>query len=76
MKMRLSFVAVAATAVAWLTPPPQAGCVIALESDEKNFTVSCKVDTKIGVVQVSCAGNTPPLAKTYSLCEYNKAGPW
>ena len=88
MKMRLWLAALAATAVAWLAPPAQAGCVIAPDgksinvvtdnpsSDEKNCAVSCKVDTKIGVVQVSCGGNTPPLAKAHSLCDYDKPEAW
>jgi len=88
MKMRLLLAALAATAVAWLAPPAQAGCVIAPDgksinvvtdnasSDEKNCAVSCKVDTKIGVVQVSCGGNTPPLAKAHSLCDYDKPEAW
>ena len=88
MKMRLWLAALAATGVAWLAPPAQAGCVIAPDgksinvvtdnpsSDEKNCAVSCKVDTKIGVVQVSCGGNTPPLAKAHSLCDYDKPEAW
>jgi hypothetical protein len=88
MKMRLWLAALAATGVAWLAPPAQAGCVIAPDgksinvvtdnpsSDEKNCAVSCEVDTKIGVVQVSCGGNTPPLAKAHSLCDYDKPEAW
>jgi hypothetical protein len=38
--------------------------------------VSCKVDTKIGVVSVSCGGNTPPLAKDHSLCAFDKTEVW
>jgi hypothetical protein len=84
MKMRLLLVAVAATAAMWLAPSAQAGCIIAPDgksinvvtdngsSDEKTCSVSCKVDTKIGVVQVSCGGNTPPLAKGHSLCDYDR----
>jgi hypothetical protein len=45
-------------------------------SDEKNCAVSCKVDTKIGVVTVACGGNTPPLAKAHSLCDYDKPEAW
>jgi hypothetical protein len=37
--------------------------------------VSCKVDTKIGVVSVSCGGNTPPHAKD-SLCAFDKTEVW
>jgi hypothetical protein len=74
MKTRLVLAALAAMGVAWLAPPAHAGCVIAPDgksinvvtdngsSDEKNCAVICKVDTKIGVVQVSCGGNTPPHA--------------
>jgi len=88
MKMRLWLAALAATGVAWLAPPAQAGCVIAPDgksinvvtdnpsSDEKNCAVSCKVDTKIGVVQVACGGTTPPLAKGHSLCDYDKPEAW
>src|SRR5476651_306682 len=88
MKTRLLLAALAATAVAWLAPPAQAGCITAPDgksinvvtdnssSDEKNRAVSCKVDTKIGVVQVSCGGNTPPLAKAHLLCDYDKPEAW
>jgi hypothetical protein len=69
-------------------PKAQAGCVIAPDgksinvvtdngsSDEKTCSVSCKVDTKIGVVQLSCGGTTLPFAKAYSLCNYDKPESW
>ena len=88
MKTRLLFAALAVAGVAWLAPPAQAGCVISPDqksinvvtdnpsSDEKNCAVKCQVDTKIGVVQVSCGGNTPPLAKGHSLCDYDKPEAW
>jgi hypothetical protein len=88
MKIRLLFAALAATAAVWLAPSARAGCIIAPDgksinvvtdngsSDEKTCSVSCNVDTKIGVVQVSCGGNTPPLAKAHSLCDYDKPEPW
>jgi hypothetical protein len=84
MKTRLSAAALAAAAVLWLAPQAQAGCVISPDrksitvvtdngaNEEKNCAVKCKVDTKIGVVQVSCGGNTPPLAKAHSLCAFEK----
>jgi hypothetical protein len=84
MNTRLLIAALAATGIAWLAPPALAGCVIAPDgksinvvtdngsSDEKTCSVACKVDTKIGVVQVACGGNTPPLAKGHSLCDYEK----
>ena len=84
MQLRVLIAALAATAVIWLAPAAQATCVIAPDgksinvvtdnsaSDEKSCEVSCKVDTKIGVVQVSCGGDTPPLAKAHSLCAFDK----
>ena len=80
--------ALAAMAVAWLAPHAQASCVIAPDGksmnvvtdnpsgDEKNCAVKCQVDTKIGVVQVGCGGNTPPLAKAHSLCDFDKPEAW
>jgi hypothetical protein len=68
--------------------PTRATCVIAPDgksinvvtdngsSDEKSCQVSCKVDTKIGVVSVACGGNTPPLAKDHSLCAFDKTEVW
>lgn len=79
---------IVAAMVSWLAVPAQAGCVIAPDqksinvvadnpsSDEKNCAVTCQVDTKIGVVQVACGGNTPPLAKEHSLCAFDKSEPW
>jgi hypothetical protein len=84
MKIRILVAALAATGAACLAPPAMAGCIIAPDgksinvvtdnasSSERTCAVSCKVDTKIGVVQVACGGNTPPLAKTHSLCDYDK----
>ena len=88
MKVRFLFAALAAVAVAWLAPRAQAGCVISPDqksidvvtdngvSEEKNCAVKCQVDTKVGVVQISCGGNTPPLAKAHSLCDFDKPEPW
>ena len=88
MKTRLLLAAVAAIAVASPAPPAQAGCVIAPDgksidvvsdnsaSAEKNCAVKCQVDTKIGVVQVGCGGNAPPLAKKHSLCDFDKPEAW
>jgi len=88
MKIRLICVALAATALLSLAPSAQANCVISPDgksinvvtdnsaSDEKNCAVTCQVDTKIGVIQVSCGGNTPPLAKDHSLCGFDKPEPW
>jgi hypothetical protein len=87
MTFRLWIAALAATGFALVTPA-NAGCVIAPDgksisavtdngaSDEKTCAVSCKVDTKIGVVQVACGGTTPPFAKAHSLCEYDKPEFW
>jgi hypothetical protein len=84
MNSRLLIAALAATGVACLAPPAFAGCVIAPDgksinvvtdngsSDQKTCSVACKVDTKIGVVQIGCGGTTPPLAKGHSLCDYDK----
>lgn len=80
-------VAFASAAATWLAPA-QATCVIAPDGksidvvtdngadEEKNCAVKCQVDTKIGVVQVSCGGNTPPHAKAHSLCDFDKPEPW
>ena len=38
--------------------------------------MKCRVDTKIGVTQVSCGGNTPPLARAHSLCNFDKPEPY
>jgi hypothetical protein len=68
--------------------PARAGCIISPDqksinvvtdnpsSDEKNCAVNCKVDTPKGVAQISCGGNAPPLAKGYSLCDYDKPERW
>jgi hypothetical protein len=88
MLKRLLLAAAAAFLVLSLAPPVQAGCRIAPDgksinivtdnssTDEKNCAVKCKVDTKIGVVQISCDGNAPPLAKAHSLCDFDKPEPW
>jgi hypothetical protein len=85
MKTRFLCAALAAAAAAiWLAPPAEAGCVISPDqksinvvtdngaSEEKNCAVKCQVDTKVGVVQIGCGGNTPPLAKGHSLCDFDK----
>jgi hypothetical protein len=71
-------------AVVCLAPRAEAGCVISPEgksinvvtdngaSEEKTCAVKCQVDTKIGLVQIGCGGNTPPLAKAHSLCDFDK----
>jgi hypothetical protein len=88
MKPRATVAACAAFTAIFLTSRAEAGCVIAPDgksidvvtdngtSDEKTCSVACQVDTKIGVVQVSCGGTTPPLAKAHSLCNFDKPEPW
>jgi hypothetical protein len=88
MKMRLRFAVLAAVALACVAQRAQAGCVISRDgksinvvtgnaaSEEKNCAVKCQVDTKIGVIAVSCGGNTPPLATAHSLCNFDKPEPW
>ena len=88
MKTRLVCAALAAAAFISQSAPVRAICVIAPDgksinvvtdngsSDEKSCQVSCKVDTKIGVVSVGCGGNTPPLAKDHSLCAFDKTEVW
>jgi hypothetical protein len=88
MKIHFAAAAMAALAVACLATGAGAGCVIAPDgksidvvtdngaSEETNCAVKCQVDTKIGLVQLSCGGNTPPLAKAHSLCGYDKPEPW
>ena len=68
--------------------PPRATCVIAPDgksiavvtdngySFEKNCAANCRVDTNIGVAQVSCGGNTPPLARAHTLCSFDKPQPY
>ena len=80
--------AAAAVALACLAAPAMAGCVISSDGksidvvtdngsdQEKNCAVKCQVDTKAGVVQVGCGGNTPPRAKAHSLCDFDKPEPW
>ncbi|MGA3303475.1 MAG: hypothetical protein ABSC72_09325 [Methylovirgula sp.] len=84
MNIRLVCAALAATALLGQFKSAQATCVIAPDhksisvvtdngaSDEKSCSVSCKVDTKVGVLQVGCGGTTPPLAKGHSLCGFDK----
>jgi hypothetical protein len=88
MNARLVCAAMVATVVVFQSMTARATCVIAPDgksinvvtdngsSDEKSCQVSCKVDTKIGVVSVSCGGNTPPLAKDHSLCGFDKTEVW
>jgi hypothetical protein len=88
MLKRLLPAAVAAAVMLSLSPPVQAGCVIGQggksinivtdnsSTDAENCMVKCKVDTKIGVTQISCGGNAPPLAKAHSLCDFDKPQPW
>jgi len=88
MKSRLFCASLAAFAIAALAPAAKAGCIISPDgksinvvtdngsSDAKSCSVSCKVDTKIGVVQVACGGTTPPFAKGHSLCDYDKPEAW
>jgi hypothetical protein len=86
MRRRLGFAVL--LIMACLSPRADAGCVISPEgksinvvtdngaSEEKNCAVKCQVDTKIGVQQISCGGNTPPLAKAHSLCDFDKPEPY
>jgi hypothetical protein len=88
MNARLVYAALAATVFVFQSMPVRATCVIAPDgksinvvtdngsSDEKSCQVSCKVDTKIGVVSVGCGGTTPPLAKDHSLCAFDKTEVW
>ena len=88
MKFPLVRAVLAVAAIVCAAAHARADCVIAPDnksidvvtdnpsSDEKNCAVKCQVDTKIGVVQVSCGGNAPPLAKGYSLCAFDKPEPW
>jgi hypothetical protein len=84
MKIRVVRAVFAATALVCQFTAAQATCVISPDhksisvvtdngaSDEKTCSVSCKVDTKVGVLQVSCGGTTPPLAKGHALCGFDK----
>ena len=88
MASRFVLAAAAAVVLACLAAPAKAGCVISPDDKaidvvtdngadrEKNCAVKCQVDTKIGVVQVGCGGNTPPRAKAHSLCDFDKPEPW
>ena len=44
-------------------------------TDEQTCNVTCKVDTKDGLANVSCCGNNPPLAKDHSLCHFERPAP-
>jgi hypothetical protein len=84
----MKFVAAVALAAVCLAMPAHATCVISPDGKsidvvtdngdaaEKNCAVKCQVDTKIGVAQVSCGGNAPPLAKGFSLCNFDKPEPY
>lgn len=88
MTIRFAVAAAAALILAGLAAPALAGCVIAPDhksidvvadnpsSDQKDCAISCKVDTKVGVVQISCGGVAPPLAKGLSLCNFGKPDAW
>jgi hypothetical protein len=88
MQARLSFAAFAALITVCLAAHAHAGCVISPDGksidivtdngagDEKTCRVSCKVETKVGVVQISCGGHAPPLAKAHSLCSLEKSEYW
>lgn len=88
MKNQCLLVAAAAALVLCLASSAQAGCVIAPDGksikvvadnpsrEEKNCAVKCQVDTKVGVVQLSCGGNTPPLAKDHALSDFDKPARW
>jgi hypothetical protein len=83
--MNLRLVALVTTVILLHSMPTQATCIIGPDgksitvvtdngsSDEKTCQVSCKVDTKVGVVSVACGGTTPPLAKGHSLCAFDKS---
>ena len=87
MQARL-YAALAAVAVVCLVSQANATCVIAPDGksinvvtdngadEEKTCAVKCQVDTKAGVVQIGCGGNTPPRAKAHSLCDFDKPEPW
>jgi hypothetical protein len=82
--MKSAMSAAVAAIVVCLAAPAHATCVIAPDgssidvvtdngdTSEKNCTVKCQVDTARGVAQVSCGGNTPPLAKAHSLCNFDR----
>jgi hypothetical protein len=84
MNSRFLCTALAAAVLVCQFTAAQASCVISSDhksisvvtdngaSDEKTCSVSCKVDTKVGVLQVGCGGTTPPLAKGHSLCGFDK----
>jgi len=88
MKSVFACAAAAAIVTACASAPVRATCVIAPDgksiavvtdngdSDEKNCAVKCRVDTNIGVAQVSCGGNTPPLARAHTLCSFDKPQPY
>ena len=88
MNARFLCAVLAAAAFACQSLPARAGCIIAPDgksinvvtdngsSDEKTCSVACKVDTKVGVINVGCGGTTPPLAKGHSLCAFDKPEVW
>jgi len=88
MQTRFFCAGFAALAAVLLAGPAGAGCVISPDGksinvvtdnptdEQKNCAVSCKVDTKIGVVTVACGGTTPPLARDHSLCDFDKPEVW
>ena len=88
MKPHLSVAAFATLITVYSAPHAYAGCVISPDgksidvvtdngaSDEKTCRVACQVETKIGVVQISCGGHAPPLAKAHSLCSFDRPEYW
>jgi hypothetical protein len=84
MRTVLAAAAAAALVLSCLVQPSRAGCVISGdgsaidmvtdngETSEKNCAVKCQVDTVRGVAQLSCGGNTPPLARAHSLCNFDR----
>ncbi len=86
--MIIRFVLAAGVAAVLFGVEAKATCVIAPDGksinvvtdngadEEKNCAVKCQVDTKIGVVRISCGGNAPPRAKAHSLCDFDKPEPW
>jgi len=84
MRFSIACLAAAALLIACLATPSRATCVISPDgakidivtdngdTAEKNCAVKCQVDTQKGVAQISCGGNTPPLAKAHSLCNFDR----
>ena len=71
----LSFLALPAGATCMISPDGSSIDVVTDngEAGEKNCAVKCQVDTQRGVAQVSCGGNTPPLARGHSLCNFDRS---